>query len=94
MSHYVPKQTVRSLLRRMVRRPWHASGSRILDWNNKPIASVIDEDCPETRLIALAPELALAYVQMADECDELREEVSQLEERLEEVEKREHWKSA
>ena len=83
MSNYVPKQTVRSLLRRMIRRPWHARGGRIFDWNDKPIAKVTDEGGVEARLIAMAPELALAYVEMADECDQLRAEVEDLYEQLE-----------
>lgn len=90
MSNYVPKQTVRSILRRMIRRPWHARGDRILDWNDKPIAKVIDEDSVETRLIAMAPEIALAYVEMADECDQLRAEVEDLHEQLEAAEDPQH----
>lgn len=86
MSNYVPKQTVRSILRRMIRRPWHARGDRILDWNDKPIAKVIDEDSIETRLITMAPELALAYVEIAEECEQLREEVEDLQVQLEAVE--------
>lgn len=89
MSNYVPRQTVRSILRRMVRRPWHSDErGRILDWNNRPIARVVDEDCVEARLITMAPELALAYVEIADECEQLREEVEDLHEQLEAVEGR------
>ena len=67
----------------MIRRPWHARGGRIFDWNDKPIAKVTDEGGVEARLIAMAPELALAYVEMADECDQLRAEVEDLYEQLE-----------
>lgn len=70
----------------MIRRPWHASRGRVLDWNNKPVAKIIDEDSVEARLIAMAPEIALAYVEVVDECDLLREEVEDLHEQLEEDE--------
>lgn len=86
MSHYVPHQTVRSLLRRMIRRPWHETNGRILDYNNKLVAKVADEDSVETRLMTMAPEIALAYLDMATECDELRAEVERLAGRLEEAE--------
>ena len=78
MTHYIPQQRVRNILRQMIRRPWHTRGGTILDWNDRPVARVIDDEGSEAKLIALAPELALAYVELAKECEELREEVDRL----------------
>lgn len=85
MTHYIPQQRVRNILRRMVRRPWHTRGGTILDWNDRPVAKVIDDEGSEAKLIALAPELALAYVELAKECEELRDENDRLADQLEEV---------
>lgn len=87
MSHHVPRHTVKSILRRMIRRPWHTSGREVLDWNGHVVAKVVDEESSEAKLIRLAPEIALAYVDSREECEQLRAEIEVLEDRLETAER-------
>lgn len=82
MSHYVSKQTLRSILRRMPRRSWGLHNGRLVDFQGHLIARPARQNCAETDLLVLAPDIALAYVELAQEYEELREERDDLQEKL------------
>ena len=82
MSHYVSKQTLRSILRRMPRRSWGLHHGRLVDFQGRLIARPARQNCPETDLLVLAPDIALAYVELAEEYELLREERDRLQDEL------------
>lgn len=88
MSHYVSKQTLRSILRRMPRRSWGLRNGRLVDFQGHLIARPARQNCAETDLLVLAPDIALAYVELAQEYEDLRDERDDLLDRLDRAEDR------
>lgn len=86
MSHYISKQTLRNILRRMPRRSWGLHQGKLVDFKGKVIARPTKQGCPETDLLVLAPEIALAYVELAEQYEAVLEERDDLLERLEPTE--------